>query len=115
MTTTVTVRNFTGKTIFLEVNPATKVSGLKDTIARTTLCKWAKPVLTWKGHELRDHQSLSHYNVADRDALWICECRFFGLNSRMALTWVNDQYRHRRYRRYFYSSKSQMVATLLSK
>ena len=83
MTTTVTVRNFTGKTISVEVNPATKVSGLKDTIAQTTLCKWAKPALTWKGHELRDHQSLSHYNVADRDVLYICERQFFGLKSRM--------------------------------
>ena len=82
MTTTVTVRNFTGKTISVQVDPATKVSGLKDTIAQTTLCKWAKPVLTWKGHELRDHQSLSHYDIAGQDVLNICERQFFGLRSR---------------------------------
>jgi hypothetical protein len=83
MTTTVTVRSFTGKAISLQVDPASKVSDVKDRIVQV-MGRKSRPALTWKGHELRDHQSLSHYDVTARDVLHICECQRVG--PRFALT-----------------------------
>jgi Ubiquitin family len=78
-TVAITIRNFTGKPISLDIDPASKVSDVKDAIARvlpkTTGTKLA---LACKGHELRDHQSLSHYDITSRDILHICEYQFFG-------------------------------------
>ena len=73
--TTITVRFFTGKAISVSVHPTAKVSDVKDIVAQSTPEKWvqldAMPVLTCKGHELRDHQPLTHYDIAARDALLI--------------------------------------------
>jgi len=69
MTTTVTVRNFTGRSFSLDVDPASRVSDVKGIIARTMGKQGFKPSLTWKGHELRDHQSLSHYGVSSGHVL----------------------------------------------
>lgn len=86
MTTTVTVRSFTGKAISLQVDPASKVSDVKDRIVEA-MGRKSRPALACRGHELRDHQSLSHYDIAARDVydiaardvLHICERHCFSV------------------------------------
>jgi hypothetical protein len=72
MTITLHVRNFTGKVIFVEVVPDGKVSDAKVAIARV-MAKEALPRLAYKGHELRDHHSLSYYCDPSKDVLHIRE------------------------------------------
>jgi hypothetical protein len=93
MTTTVTVRNFTGRSFSLDVDPASRVSDVKDIIARTMGKQGFKPSLTWKGHELRDHQSQSHYGVSSGHVLNIREHRFLDqpLRGSYSLTMVGCQ------------------------
>jgi uncharacterized ubiquitin-like protein YukD len=72
MTITVTVHNFTGRSFPLDVDPASKISVVKAAITRA-MGKQAKLPLEWRGHELRDHQTLSHYGIAIGDVLHIRE------------------------------------------
>jgi hypothetical protein len=72
MTVTLHLRSFTGKLIFVEVDPDGRVSDAKVAIARV-LSKEVLPRLSYKGHELRDHQNLSYYCDPSRDVLHIRE------------------------------------------
>jgi hypothetical protein len=110
MTTTLTVRSFTGKAISLQVDPASKISYVKDTIIEV-MGRKSRPVLTCKGHELRDHQSLSHYGITARDVLHICECQYF-IVIFFTLTGVMVIHKHRpqRLQRLRCSSKSRTAS-----
>jgi hypothetical protein len=89
MTITLTIRNFTGKAVPLDVDSNATVADVKAAIARTVtgLSKGAKqPALAFKGHELRDHKSLSHYDITDHAVLHLCECWFYSGRMHMSFT-----------------------------
>jgi uncharacterized ubiquitin-like protein YukD len=74
----ITVKNFTGRAFALNVDPNTTVSDLKDAIAEAkspgSQAVWQiETHLTYKGHELRDHQPLSHYGISQGNTLHISE------------------------------------------
>jgi hypothetical protein len=71
---TLGVRSFAGsKFLPFEFDPDDKVSDVKEKIAKSPLCKGAKPMLEYNGLELADGRTLSYYGVKEPGVLRICE------------------------------------------
>lgn len=59
-------RNFTGKTICLDIDPDQTISEIRGLIAASGKGKSVRvPALVFKGHELRDWRQLSYYDLTD--------------------------------------------------
>jgi len=71
------VRTFTGKSVSLEVEPTDTVLHVKKLLSEgkgpANALRMPVRSLGYKGHELRDHRQLSHYDIANGDTLNICE------------------------------------------
>lgn len=74
---TIIIRNFVGKAIYLDVDVESKVSRLKDLIGHTSLhlARGVRLRLAFNGHEVRDHRRLSYYGVSQNSVLNICTCK----------------------------------------
>jgi hypothetical protein len=70
----ITVRSFTGASFALDVDQAITVAELKRQIGKTSKGKSAArlPVLSFKGHELRDGRHIDHYDIVAQDTIHIC-------------------------------------------
>jgi hypothetical protein len=66
------IHSSSGRTSVLDVDPTGQISDIKAFLERT-LCMDVTPTLTFKGHELRDHRSLWHYGIGQRDTLYVCK------------------------------------------
>jgi hypothetical protein len=74
MSIRINVRNFTGTTLPLDVDPKQTISEVKGLLAATGKGKSARvPALAFKGHELRDTRQIQHYDIASRETIHICE------------------------------------------
>lgn len=74
MSMRINVRNFTGTTLPLDVDPTQTISDVKGLVAAAGKGKSVRvPVLAFKGHELRDTRQLLHYDIAPKDTIHICE------------------------------------------
>jgi hypothetical protein len=73
----ITIKNFTGRTFALNVDPGSTIADVKDAIADTKFPRARKSdiCLTYNGHELRNHQQLSHYGIYQGYTLQISECK----------------------------------------
>ena len=70
-------RNFTGKTIPLDVEPTQTIAEVKELIATAGKGKSAGvPVLAFKGHELRDTRQIQHYDIVEKDTIHICKLAY---------------------------------------
>jgi Ubiquitin family len=74
----ITVRNFTGASFALDVDQATTVAELKQQITAAGKGKSTRPpVLSFKGHELRDTRQLHYYDIVAKDTIHICKISQF--------------------------------------
>lgn len=78
--TTITVQNFTGKAFPLNVDPESTVADLKAAIMAakspgSNQIWQIEPNVTFNGHELRDHQKISHYGISKGNVLHIGGCQ----------------------------------------
>jgi hypothetical protein len=76
MSMRINVRNFTGTTIPLDVDPKHTISEVKDLLIAAASGKGKSiraPALAFKGHELRDTREILYYDIASNDTIYICE------------------------------------------
>jgi len=72
MSLRINVRNFTGTTIPLDIQPTQTVTELKEALATSGKGKAVRvPTLVYKGHELRDSRQIQHYDIASKDTVHI--------------------------------------------
>jgi len=68
----ITVKDFTGTKFALDVDPTTTVAEFKQQITAAGKGKYTRlPVLSFKGHELRDGRELHHYDIVAKDTIHI--------------------------------------------
>lgn len=73
MSMRINVRNFTGTTLPLDVDPTQTISEVKELLTAAGKGKSVRvPALAFKGHELRDTRQILHYDVASKDMIHIC-------------------------------------------
>jgi hypothetical protein len=72
--------DFTGRITVVDLDPTSKISLVKDTIV-LALKRSSRPALSFKGHELRDHRTLSYYNICKMDSVHMRECALISIMS----------------------------------
>jgi hypothetical protein len=85
------VRNFTGTTIPLDVDPTQTIEELKKLLTSSGKGKSVRiPALSHKGHELRDARQIQHYDIASKDMIHIRELESALENVCLVLTTLNQ-------------------------
>jgi|SRR5882762_127410 hypothetical protein len=77
MSIRINVRNFTGTTLPLDVDPHQTISEVKKLLAATGKGKSVRiPALAFRGHELRDNKQVQHYDIVSKNTIHICELAY---------------------------------------